>query len=271
MTHAIAAVVFDWAGTMIDFGSRAPVEALLSVFAAQGVTIGEADARRDMGVAKRDHVAALLAHPTVRAAWIAAKGGEPGEADIDLIYGALEAVMPGVAARHATLIPGAADTAALVRARGAKIGSNTGYTRAMMAGIAPSAAEQGYAPDVVVCAGETAAGRPSPLMLWKVLVELGAWPAHACVKVDDAPVGVAEGRAAGCWAVGVAGSGNEFGLSLEDYLALDPAERNRRLAAAGAGLTAAGADFVIATIADLPPVLDAIEARIAAGGRPGQA
>jgi phosphonoacetaldehyde hydrolase len=138
----------------------------------------------------------------------------------------------------------------------------------MMAAIAPQAAQQGYAPDVIVCAGETAAGRPSPLMLWKVLVELGAWPAHACVKVDDAEVGIVEGRGAGCWTVGIAGSGNQVGLSAEAYAALAPDDRAQRLARAGEALLAAGAHFVIPTVADLPGVLDQIEARLAQGGRP---
>ena len=54
---AIKAVVFDWAGTMVDFGCRAPVEALVAAFAAEGVALSAEDARRDMGRAKLDHVA----------------------------------------------------------------------------------------------------------------------------------------------------------------------------------------------------------------------
>lgn len=269
MSQTLAAVVFDWAGTMIDFGSLAPVVALLEVFEAEGVPLTEADARRDMGMAKRAHVTAILANPGVAGAWADIKGEPPGPADIDRIYLALEQVMPGVAARHTTLIDGALTAVADARARGAKIGSNTGYTREMMAVIAPRAAEQGYEPDVLVCAGDTVAGRPSPLMLWKILVELGAWPAQACVKVDDATVGIAEGRGAGCWTVGIAGSGNEVGLSAEAYAALEPAEREARLTRAGETLRAAGADFVIPTIAGLPAVLDEIEERLANGGLPG--
>jgi phosphonoacetaldehyde hydrolase len=135
------------------------------------------------------------------------------------------------------------------------VGSCTGYTRAMMADILPRAAEQGYRPDLVVCAGETLAGRPSPLMLWKNLVELGAWPATACVKVDDAPVGIAEGRGAGVWTIGVAASGNGIGLSQAAFAALAPQERARRLVAARTALTAAGAHLVIDTVADLPAAL----------------
>ena len=56
-------MIFDWAGTMVDFGCRAPVEALIEAFARHGVALDEAAARADMGKAKVDHVRALLAQP----------------------------------------------------------------------------------------------------------------------------------------------------------------------------------------------------------------
>ena len=166
------------------------------------------------------------------------------------------------------LIPGAAAVATSLRDLGVRIGSGTGYTRQMMSGILPRAAAQGYAPKVVVCAGETASGRPAPLMTWKALVELDAWPARVCVKVDDATVGIEEGHLAGCWTIGLAASGNGVGLSLEDYRALPEPDRLRRVVAAAQQLKAAGADYVIDTVADIRPALDAIAARITAGERP---
>ncbi len=45
-------VIFDWAGTMVDFGSEAPVKALIQAFGDEGVAIDAAAARRDMGKAK---------------------------------------------------------------------------------------------------------------------------------------------------------------------------------------------------------------------------
>jgi len=269
MSFPIKAVVFDWAGTMVDFGCVAPVEALIAAFAAEGVALDAAVARLDMGRAKRDHVWALLTHPSVNAAWVAAKGAAPATADQERIFAALDSLMRGAAERHSKLIPGAAELAADLRSKGVRLGSCTGYSRSMMAGILGAAAEQGYAPDVVVCAGETPSGRPSPLMLWKVLVELNVWPAGACVKVDDAEVGIEEGRAAGCWTVGVAASGNGVGLGLAEFGALPPAERDARVAAASVALKAAGADYVVDTVADLAPVLREIADRIAAGERPG--
>jgi phosphonoacetaldehyde hydrolase len=268
MTSPIAAVVFDWAGTVVDFGCVAPVEALLAAFQAEGVGIDAAEARRDMGVAKRDHVRAILAAPRVREAWTAAKGAAPTEADVDRLHDALEPMMRAAAATHSTLIPGAAALVADLTAQGVRIGSSTGYTRVMMSDILPLAAAQGYAPRVVICAGETPAGRPSPLMMWKALTELRAWPARACVKVDDSEVGVAEGVAAGVWSIGLAASGNGVGLSLADFQALAPADRDARIARARAALEAAGADYVADTIADLGPILMEIAARIEAGEGP---
>jgi phosphonoacetaldehyde hydrolase len=180
----------------------------------------------------------------------------------------LEPLMRRAAARRAQLIPGALETLRAITARGLKVGSCTGYTRTMMADILPVAAAQGYSPAAVVCAGETPAGRPTPLMLWKALVELGAWPASSCVKVDDAAVGITEGRSGGAWTVGLAASGNGVGLSLDDYHALSESDRAARVAAAAAPLRAAGADYVIDTVADLPEVIAKIAARLAAGELP---
>lgn len=268
MTGNIKAVVFDWAGTMIDHGCRAPVVALERVFADAGVMISEAEARADMGRAKRDHIRALLAMPRVAAAWREAHGTTASEDDVTRLHDAVEPMMRVAAKDCSALIAGAAELAARLAAAGVRIGSCTGYTRTMMADILPLAAEQGYAPEAVICSGETATGRPSPLMLWKALVELGVWPSRACIKVDDATVGITEGREAGCWTVGVAASGNGVGLSAAALAALPESERRQRIDAAAADLRAAGADYVIDSVADLWPVIETIDARVAAGERP---
>lgn len=269
MTFPVKAVIFDWAGTMVDHGCTAPVNALLGVFAAAGVPITEAEARVDMGKAKHDHVAALLADPAIAARWTAHYGTAPTSADVNRIYAEVEPAMVEAAKAAAELIPGAADAYAALVALGVKVGSGTGYTPEMMAAIRVRAAEQGYAPDVVICAGDTPSGRPAPHMTWAALIALDVWPAHAAIKVDDAPVGVAEGRNAGCWSVGIAASGNAVGLSRDALAALDPADRANRIAAAAAQLRAAGADAVIDDVSQLLPLVHRIAAAIAAGARPG--
>ena len=267
MEH-VKAVIFDWAGTVVDFGSLAPTGAFIETFAEFGVTISMDEARRPMGMAKRSHIAAVMALPRVAAAWAERHGHAPAEADIDAVYAAFVPRNVAVAARHSALVPGAAEVAAELRRDGVKIGSTTGYTREIMAEILPVAAAQGFAPDSLVCAGDTPDGRPTPYMLYKTFLDLKVWPASSAIKVDDTEVGVAEGLNAGAWAVGVAVSGNAFGLSHEDAMALAPAEFERRRAQAAKTLEAAGAHYVIDSVADLMPVARAIDARLARGERP---
>ncbi len=166
-----------------------------------------------------------------------------------------------LAQETADLIPGAAEVVARLRGEGLKIASCTGYTREMMQAVLPRAADQGYAPDLVVCAHETPQGRPSPLMIYKACADLGVWPLSRVVKVDDAEVGIAEGRNAGCFTIGVAASGNLTGLTAQALAELDADERSARLAAAADRLLKAGADRVIDTVADLIPALEAEAAR----------
>jgi len=97
---------------------------------------------------------------------------------------------------------------------------------------------------------------------------LGVWPASACFKVDDTEVGIAEGLNAGAWTVGVAVSGNVFGLSVADTERLSPAELARKRDNAHARLRAAGAHYVIDSVADLIPVAVDIEGRLQRGERP---
>jgi phosphonoacetaldehyde hydrolase len=240
----------------------------VETFAAFGVTITIAEARGPMGMAKRPHLAAILALPRVAEAWTKHHGHAPAEADIDALYAAFVPKNIAVAARYANLIPGAADVVAELRRNGLKIGSSTGYTREIMAEILPVAAQQGFKPDSLVCTGDTPDGRPTPFMLYKTLLDLKVWPAWSVIKVDDTEVGIAEGINGGTWTVGVSVSGNCFGLSREDAAALAPADFQERRAAAMKTLEGAGAHYVIDSVADLMPVVLAIEARLAQGERP---
>ena len=267
MKH-LKAVIFDWAGTLVDYGSLAPMGAFVESFAQFGVEISIDEARGPMGMAKRPHIVALMSLPRIAEAWKAKHGRLPNDADVDALYEVFVPKNVSVAADYADMIPGVADTVKALRAEGLKIGSSTGYTREIMQRILPRAAEQGFAPDSLVCTGDTPEGRPSPLMFYKGLVEMGVWPAWAAIKVDDTSVGVAEGVNAGAWTVGVSVSGNSFGLSLADTKALSPEDFARRKAKAEAVLYAAGAHYVIDSSADLLPIAAQIEGRLARGERP---
>ncbi|WP_027859462.1 phosphonoacetaldehyde hydrolase [Marinobacterium jannaschii] len=267
-TGTVKAVVFDWAGTMIDFGSLAPVQAFTTLFANNGVEISVAEAREPMGLEKREHIARLLAMPRISQAWAEHHGGFASDADIDRLYREFIPVQTAVIAERSVLIPGARETAEYLKGRGIKIGANTGYAAEMIADMVRRAAEQGYRPDSVVTATEVPRGRPYPHMLWRNLLELEIEAVQSVVKVDDTVAGVDEGLNAGAWTVALAVSGNEVGLDADAWAALGEEEKARSRAAAYRKFRASGAHYVIDTVADLPDVIEDIDARLAAGERP---
>ena len=264
----LKAAVFDWAGTVIDHGSQAPMGVFVKTFKQFGVDITVVEARGPMGMAKRDHIKTLMAVPRIAAAWEKAQGAAPDEAAIDRVYEVFVPMNVEAVTDYCTMIEGAVPAINRMRARGMKIGSTTGYTRSIMAKVLPLAAAQGYEPDNLVCAGDLSEARPSAMMMYRTFLDLGVWPAHTVVKVDDTGVGIGEGLNAGCWTVGVAVSGNAFGLNPAETAALTPAEFAKMRDAAYADLRRTGAHYVIDSVADMDAVLDDIEGRLARGERP---
>jgi phosphonoacetaldehyde hydrolase len=125
----IQAVIFDWAGTMIDFGSFAPMGVFVEAFRKFGVEATIEEARAPMGMPKWDHINAMLAEPRLAGEWEKAQGTAPGKADVDRVYEVFVPMNEAVVADYATLVPGARDMLDWLDARGIKVGSTTGYTR----------------------------------------------------------------------------------------------------------------------------------------------
>jgi phosphonoacetaldehyde hydrolase len=262
----LQAAILDWAGTVVDHGSRAPMGAFVRAFAQFGVTISIADARGPMGMAKWDHIRAVGQAPAVAAAWRARHGRDFAEGDVDAIFQVFEPMNIAAVRDHADIIPGALAAIETLKQQGMRFAGTTGYTRPIMAVLEPIAAAAGYAPELTVCAGDLPAGRPTPLMMWYAMARLGVWPAASVVKVDDTAPGIGEGRAAGTWTIGIALTGNAVGLSAEELAALSQTERARLRERAAVELR--DADMVIDSIAELPGAVAAINARLAAGERP---
>jgi phosphonoacetaldehyde hydrolase len=264
----LKAVIFDWAGTVVDYGSRAPVLAVMQAFSAHDVPISVVEARGPMGMAKRDHLREVLAVPRVRDQWRKVHGQTPDEATIDRIYSGFLAMQARMLVDYAQLIPGCLEAVEHCRRAGMKIGSSTGYTRELMDVLEPVVHRLGFQPDAMVCTTDVPAGRPAPWMCLENARRLDVYPMEAIVKVDDTIVGVEAGLNAGMWTIGVARSGNLVGLSEDELGALSPGEQASRVAAAYERLYAGGAHLVIDTVADLPAALDALSRRLGQGAAP---
>ena len=254
----IEAVIFDWAGTTVDHGSLAPVRAILRLFERHAIQVTDAQARADMGIYKKDHIRSLLNMPTVASQWRAGTGADPVEADVEHLFEEFLPLQTHVLREHSTLIADTANVVGDLRSRGLRIGATTGYTRPMLDILETSAQAQGYRPDLSYCPDDVGAGRPLPRMCLRLALDFEVSAVDRVVKIGDTPSDIHEARNAGLWAVGVAATGNELGLSEAEFSALAPSERDRLLAGARANLTAAGAHFVIDHLTQLDGVLKEI-------------
>jgi phosphonoacetaldehyde hydrolase len=235
----IRALILDWAGTTVDYGSNAPAAVMRDLFMEFGAGISMAEAREAMGYPKRDHIAATTRIPRLRDLAL----------DVEAIYQAFIPRQLDAILQYSDVIEGVPAAVDQFRSRGYKIGSTTGYTRPMLDLLAEHAARQGYRPDAHFTPDETGGeGRPAPWMAFANLRALGVYPPSHCVKIGDTPSDIEEGRNAGMWTIGLTDSGNEAGRS----------DR----------LIATGAHFTAPSLAECWGALDEIERRLAAGEHP---
>jgi len=253
------AIIFDWAGTTVDYGSLAPVRALQRLFAGRGLNVTEDEARRDMGVHKKDHIRALLRVKI---------GGQPSEAAVAELFAEFIPMQMECLAACSAVIPGVVETVEKLRALGIRIGSTTGYTRPMLEVLLAQAAKEGYLPDCALCPDDAGAGRPWPWMCYLAAIQMRTYPMYSMIKIGDTISDIEEGLNAGMWTVGVARTGNMIGLSEEQLAALPAGEQAARASAAHRKLGDAGAHYTIDAVADFYPLLEQIEARLAKGERP---
>src|SRR6185436_3289803 len=137
------AVIFDWAGTVIDYGSRAPAGVFVEVYKRHGVEISLQEARAPMGMEKRTHIASIAAMPGVGDRWRTANAADLGDADIDRMYDEFLPLQLACLPAYSELIPGTLETVAALRARDVKIGSSTGYSRKLMDVVEDEARRRG--------------------------------------------------------------------------------------------------------------------------------
>ena len=259
----IEAVILDWAGTTMDYGCVAPVVAFRELFQREGVPISIVEARAPMGTHKREHIRQILQQAAVRQRWLEANGAHPNDDDVERMFESFVPIQLACLADYGALIDGTLPLVKALRARGIRIGSTTGYTTEMMAINLREAARQGYVPDATVCASDVPAGRPFPYMCFENAVRLGVSDVRAVVKVDDTVPGVAAGKHAGMWTIGLALSGNEIGLARSEWCALAEAERERMRKRAYARMREAGAEFVVDDISGVLGCVDQIASRLA--------
>lgn len=260
--------VFDWAGTIVDFGCCAPTAAFIDGFKKQGVSITTVQAREPMGMEKRAHIKTVTEMEEVAREWQRVHGRPVTEGDIDRMFDDFVPVLLDVLGDHSSVIPGVVDAVTALRKNGMKIAGSTGYFKEAADISAKCAAIEGYVPDFTISASEVPAGRPFPWMIYRAMEALEVCPPEAVVNVGDTVMDIQAGLNAGCWTIGIARSGNETGLSLSEINRSELAEVETRVVAARKKLLEAGAHYVIDSVAEIEAVVDIINTRLTKGEKP---
>lgn len=264
----LKAIILDWAGTTMDYGCFAPAIVFVEVYKRKKIPITMDQARGPMGAHKKDHIRMISKMPAVEEMWEQVYGRKPEEEDVEAMFEDFVPLQLDCLAQFADLVPGTLEAVADFRKRGLKIGSTTGYTTEMMKVLLAEARKRGYSPDSSVCAAQVPAGRPHPWMCLQNAINLQLYPMEAFVKAGDTLPDIAEGLNAGMWTVGLAKTGNELGLTQQQIAALPPEDLKARLARADERMRQAGAHYVVDSIAEVSPLLDEINSRLARGERP---
>jgi phosphonoacetaldehyde hydrolase len=260
--------ILDWAGTTVDYGSFAPTAVFFELFASRGVNITAEQARAPMGLMKKDHLRAIAFNPEVANKWIDVYGAPITDKDINFMFDEFVPMQTKCLKEYATVIPGVQPAIKEFRRMGMKIGSTTGYTRDMMDVLAPTARDNGYAPDSWVSATDVPAGRPAPWMVYQNAMNMQVFPLEAGVKIGDTLVDIQEGLNAGMWTVGLVVTGNMFGLTEDQVNHLSPNELEERRKAAADKMYEAGAHYVVDSLADCPVIIEEINYRLKRGESP---
>ena len=252
----IEAVIFDWAGTAVDYGCFAPVQAFREAFAHYDVPVTMEETRKPMGMLKRDHIRTMMKMEHIAAEWKRVHGREATEEDVEAVYAQFEPKLFSILKNYSSPKPFVLETVDTLRKMGIKIGSSTGYTDTMMDIVVKGAAKEGYSPDFWISPdGVGGKGRPYPYMIFENMKVLGVSSVKNVVKVGDTVSDIREGVSAGVWSVGVIEGSSELGLTQEEFEQRSPEQKEKECCRVEQVFRKAGADFVIDNLSQLPALI----------------
>lgn len=258
----IECIIMDWAGTAVDYGCFAPVAAFLKAFEEIGITVTMEQVRRPMGMAKIDHIRELFRLETVSGTFGKLYGRPWNEEDVVAMNRKFEGYLFASLKDYTEPIPNVVSTLDGLRKNGVKIGSTTGYTRAMMDVVIPAAAAKGYVTDNCVTPDGLPSGRPQPFMIYRNMIELAVPHVQNVLKYGDTIADIKEGVNAGVWTVGVVTGSNEMGLTLEETSRADGQWLEKRKSEIRKNMLLAGAHYVVDSIEEITGIIEIIENKL---------
>jgi len=219
--QALELVIFDMAGTTVRDDNQVP-EAFTAALAQHGVAVSAAQINTLRGASKRQAIAALL------------PAGSDLQARTDRVYASFRAQLAQRFTGTAREVPGAAAVFAELRGRGLRVALNTGFDRDTTRMLLDALGWDEKMVDAIACGDEVAQGRPAPDLIHRCMQLTHVTNPDAAANLGDTVLDLRAGHAAGVRLnIGV----------------LSGAHSRAQLAAAAH-------THLLASVADLPALLD---------------
>lgn len=266
----IQLVIFDWAGTTVDYGCIAPLDVFQKVFADKQIDLSLEEVCKPMGMGKKDHIRTLLQTENATKQWFEVYGRNWNEDDVEELFQNFNQTLLKNLHQYCKPIDGVLETIDVLRKCGVKIGSTTGYTKEMMDIVVPGAKKLGYEPDYLVTSEMVGTGRPHPFMIYENMRHFDVFPPRCVIKVGDTAADINEGKNAGVWSVGIIKGSSASQMTPEMEKNLSEAEKEIYYKKAIKVFKEAGADFIIHSIKELPQLIDQINIMLQKGNNNGK-
>lgn len=268
ISEKIEGIIFDWAGTVIDYGCYAPLYAFKTLFESKGINLTNEEINLNMGIPKDLHIIKILEIPRVKNQFYDKFGKNPDEEIYKTYHVEFEEILIKNLKNHCDEIPNAFSTIKNLKNLGIKIGSCSGYSRKLL-NVCVEEVKNHYSPDFVIASDEVPRGRPYSYMIFANATKLEINHMAQIVKVGDTVSDMIEGRNAGVWTVGVLTGSNIIGYEKGKWENLKDFEKANIKLECKESLLNSGADYVIDSISDLPELINEINSRLLKGDHPG--
>jgi phosphonatase-like hydrolase len=184
-------IIFDMAGTTVEDRGEVPA-AFVAALAEHGVEVTPEQVNRVRGASKRQAVLALMPE------------GPDREARAERAYASFKEQLARRFKEGVRSIPGATDTFAWLRKRGAKVALNTGFDREIVELLLAALNWKSGVVDAVICGDEVRRGRPAPDLIFRCIEVTDTLSVHKIAVAGDTTLDLEAGHNAGVrWNIGV--------------------------------------------------------------------
>jgi phosphonoacetaldehyde hydrolase len=109
MEEGVKGVIFDWAGTTVDFGCMASTLAFVDIFKLKDIIISFDEVRTSLSLSKREHIRAITELESVRFQWHKIYNKFPDDRDTDELYNLFELSLSLIIKNNSTPVKGSVE------------------------------------------------------------------------------------------------------------------------------------------------------------------